>query len=79
MFYVDHECYNAQPHHNELIGYIIVLQKVSISSINMHDELGKKAWRRALSEINKLSLVIRGYYDTVCHLDDLSQKRIGMF
>ena len=44
-FYVDHDGYNAQPYHNELIGYIIVhvLQKVSICSNNMHDELGKKA------------------------------------
>ena len=35
VFYVDRDGYNAQPYHNELIGYIIVLQKVSICS-NLH-------------------------------------------
>ena len=43
VFYVDHDGYNAQPYHNELIGYVIVLQKVPICSNNMHDELGNKA------------------------------------
>ena len=39
--YVDHDGYNAQPYHNELIDHVIVLQKCSICSNNMHDELGK--------------------------------------